>query len=75
MTAALGPVRCPMCGARTVLTRKRGTHAECPDLVQLPPGWWIGYLGELDARGGQIVQILAVCSERCADRLVKQSEG
>lgn len=63
-------IRCPICDAPGGLERKQNPHPECPDLVRLPAGWWLGYVGDVDAGGRDIVQVIGVCSEACADRLV-----
>lgn len=69
-------IRCVICGAYGGLERKRNPHPECPDLVHInPPGWWLGYVGDVDAGGRDVIQTIGVCSEACADRLLSQSLG
>jgi hypothetical protein len=60
-------VPCVMCRSDVKLGSANTPDPECPEMLQLPPGAWIGVVGS--PGGGTIV---VTCRQHCLDKLMAQ---
>lgn len=68
------PLPCVVCGVIVKLQLVTSPHPEAPEMMQPPPGAWIGIMSASVTNPNEKVQynhVFAVCSERCAQKLLE----
>ena len=58
---------CCMCGAGVSVASSTTPDPEAPEMIQLPPGAWVGFV-----QGDHAPEMIVVCSGACRLRLLPQ---
>ena len=58
---------CCMCGADGTVSSSTTPDPEAPELIQLPPGAWAGFI-----QSDHVAEMVVICSDVCRLRLLVQ---
>lgn len=60
------PIVCCICGSHGIAESRTTPDPEAPEMLQLPPGWWVGFV-----IGDHAPEMIVCCSDACTDILFR----